>query len=369
MKKAAPIYLLGLVLSTVVVGWLNVDFLRANRMNKVGCSNDNISEAMDNILSAITIHGSNPQYYLNLGLLHAQVDSNLTLYNLLNNNQITRSEEIDSAITLFGKALLLNDKDVCALLNLGLLYWVTGDRTNAETSLQQAHHNWPNNQVVLTCIGLYYETAREYKQAEEYYALAASYSPEIFDSRFYEELRIRNKYLADNVLYRTIDIVSQRIFSDDSPIEYARMGRLYMIRGDVNSAEIWLKKSVEMLPNMNRPYLYMGQISLRGQDTTAARRLFNKALLLDAADVLTLYSLSTIETDTNKRKSYDLTIRHIARYFPDRIAVLNFNVYKAQPIGQSIVIQGFDDYIKTEIELLINTENPSMRGKCLHSLI
>jgi tetratricopeptide (TPR) repeat protein len=343
------IYLYSLIVSILIVGIVDVIILYANNDNKKACLELDPNKAIEDFHSAIKINPANPVYYINIGLLYGEIEKKLSIKNLINNN-IIHSTNLNAAIFNFEKAYSLNPDDMCICHNLGLLYQSIGKNQDAEFYLKRAYSLSKENSMILINLGLLYENSNRMGEAIEAYSEAIVYSPEIIDSQFYTDLIRKNTSLSANILDKSITYLEKDTIGDN-PINLARLGKMYLAQENISDAEKLFHKVITQLPNLNRPWFYLGQIAFTKKDSILAKEYFSKAELLDPSDVLPILYQSYLEKEDSDDKIvyYSKIVDFLERRVTNRY-IVNSSIYKAVSKKNTIIIPEFLDYIKPKVD-------------------
>jgi tetratricopeptide (TPR) repeat protein len=152
----------------------------------------------------------------------------------------------------------------------------------ALANLKRVYAVDPAQSIHPLSIGMICEKQGDMKCAYDYYARTLAIDPDISLSPFYREFRARHPQAADSVL----SIALRLIPSDNSPIYRARKGALHYFMGEYDQAGTHLTEAIAMLPDMNRPYYYLGEIAMTNGDTSRAMTLWNTSTTLDRNDKL-----------------------------------------------------------------------------------
>jgi tetratricopeptide (TPR) repeat protein len=166
---------------------------------------------------------------------------------------------VDSSIQYYLRAFSLNEDDLF-LHNTGWLYFVKGDSTKAQEYLKKAAAMDPNIALYHVSLGLMYEKSRYHEKALSEYSTAIRLSPDILDSDFFKSLKKRTPVVADSAMsYARQGLESFLTIKPDVKMQ-AKLAKIYLNSGREQEAYALLGSVTEKLPNLNRPYIYMGDI-------------------------------------------------------------------------------------------------------------
>lgn len=313
-----------ITLSTIAIAW-------ADNRNKLACNMTNTYKAIQTLHQAIKVNAINPLYYANLGLLYVRINA------------------IDSALVQFQKAYVLNSNDAGFCFNLGLLYQLQKDNKKSLEFIERAKAMEEYNVLFLVYLGLFYENCGNIEKAKSLYAEAISCDPSILDSSFYSELKQRDSLLTTNILDQSYRNLLCSNLSED-PIQLAHLGKILEVKGNILIADSILKRSICLLPNLNRPYLYLGQIALLNKDSIKAKMYFEKAVLLDPYDMFALLYQSKMERSDNKKQVYHSSILYLLKYRASSRYDMNMGIYKTASLGRTEICPDIEKYIQPQIE-------------------
>ena len=288
-----------------VFGFFQIQNSYADRLNNKACRIDSFYISKNYLEQAIRINPNNPLYYANLGLLYAQSDSSLSISNFIS-GFIIESAALDSAITYFEQSVSIGNNESMFMLNLGLLYALKGEYIKALTYINDSQSS---SDIYLLSFGILQEHVNNREVAKDLYVNALYQYPGLLDSHFYSDLKLRDSLLAEFVLCETEKLLTEEYLFSEDPIIAAKLGKIKLYLQKIDEAEILLNKATSELPSLNRPWLYLGNISeLRG-DTITAIEYYKKAEVLDFSDILPLFYLSRY--DKRSAEKIELMREHL----------------------------------------------------------
>ncbi|VFB13568.1 tetratricopeptide repeat protein [Bacteroides heparinolyticus] len=316
--------------SFLVVISVTLMVIWADNKNKVACNIKDENKAISICQQAININSSNPLYHANLGILYA------------------RQKDINNAIKHFQKACIQNPQDANFYFNMGLLYQMQRKVDKALMFLEKAKNIEPYNPMFLIFLGLLHENKGNIKEAKKMYVEAISHNPSILDSRFYSDLKLRNKLCSIIILKEAQEKLEQTTLHEN-PILLANLGKILQVRENLRKADSVLKKALLSLPNLNRPYLYLGQIASLRNDSLEAKKYYDKAVLLDPYDVSAIWHQAKMEKqDYKKRRLYDFVL-HLLKYRTSSRYDRNIGIYKTASLGKTEICANIGKYIQPQI--------------------
>ncbi|MBN1697451.1 MAG: tetratricopeptide repeat protein [Spirochaetales bacterium] len=81
---------------------------------------------------------------------------------------------------------------------------------------------------------------------------------------------------------------------------YARMGNVYMKQGNLDKAEAYLLKSIDVKPDSYPAYSYLGTLYEKRKRIDTAEEMYEKAIEIDPWDVISIYNLGLLYLDNNR---------------------------------------------------------------------
>lgn len=201
------------------------------------------------------------------------------------------SKQLFCAIALYEKAISLNPYDALFYHNLGWLYYCNNQKELALKYLQKAIQFNPNEAVYYISNGLLLET-KNMEQAIEVYKQALLLEPSILFSPFFAELSIRYPNMSLNMIEDVLNFLSVENELNYSPITEAKMGAVYLKMKKYDLSRIYLSNAIKILPNLSRPWCYLGIISIVLNDTGNIENNLKKSIYLNMSDYFPKYILS-----------------------------------------------------------------------------
>jgi tetratricopeptide (TPR) repeat protein len=203
---------------------------------------------------------------------------------------VTRNRDWNNDLTLYTSTLASEPNAWLIRNNLGYTLWHRGDSAGAEREWRAALAIKPENDIVLSNLGVVYKGKKRFPEAVEYFKRALS-----IDSKFTDaHLHLAETYLemgmmesAERHLRATVALSPLNIQGRN------RLGELYLQRGEMARAEEQFAKSVASQPNAGG-YHGLGDVSLSRGNREAAERDYQRALSLDPLDSYAHFQLATL---------------------------------------------------------------------------
>ncbi len=253
---------------------------------------------------ALAISSSNAIYHANKGLLiYSTLNSNLDVNSYASEKAYplpynTSEKKIEQAINEYRIALNLNPNDDCFWHNLSWLYIFQGKKALSKLCINNAIQISPETYLYYITAGIFQEHDESIIVALQYYEKAIILSPDLLESKFIMELKKREPLKFDSLLNRIINKLELSINKNYSPITKARLGKLYINKGFISKASTLIFEVTSELPNLPRPWYYLGIIK-KGSSISDAKHYLQKAITLNPNDALIQYERGKISQQEN----------------------------------------------------------------------
>ena len=255
-------------------------------------------------------------------------------------------DSVSLAIQHYRNACRLSPYDAMFHHNLGSLYLMNQQRDSALVYFSQALKLDPNTAIYHISKGLALESQQQ-EEAFKSYKQAILLSPDIIDAPFFAALRMRDSIKAQLLVENAADTLSQLLSEQYSPIIEAKYGKILLVLGQTESAYASLSHAVQILPNLSRPWYYLGDIEYRKGNFEAMLAYYNKAIFLSPYDHLPLYALAHYYKgmgEQAKSESYFRTAESAWRNRNSVHSMLSKNIYASAAEKNDILPKGlFDD--------------------------
>jgi tetratricopeptide (TPR) repeat protein len=274
--------------------------------------NNDLRLSLKCINKAIEYSSDNALLYAHKALIeYKELDENKIIN--LNNIKLEKKDiddvKLSAVINLYLKALSLNYNDDCFHHNLGWLYLLKGENRKAFQEISESIAIDSNIAIYHISKGLFFEINNQLDSALYEYKIAIKLSPDILDSYFYSGLKSRYYFKADSIVK-----VAKKELNDDftltkSPILCARLAKIYFTTQDTVEAKRLYEITVEVLPNLNRPWYYLAIIDGKyAKHKKTTETYLKRATLLDNSDYLPTLALADFYEQT--ALSYNTVIEY-----------------------------------------------------------
>lgn len=253
------------------------------------------------------------------------------------------TDDARQAATEYRKAVELNGQDPVAHHNLAWLDHLLGNNAEAHREWERAIALDPENAIFHLSFGLFLEETGEREAARRQYVAAIELSPAVLDSPFFSRLAARTPDDANWVVQQAISHIESRVGND--PILKARLGKLWLYRGNLQRAFELLESAAHDLPNLPMVWFNLGEVRrLQGNGDDAAA-CYNKARFLDAGLAGPPLRLGQMYGDAGQRdnaiQQLRLAVRNWGRINPPT-AAHNSRLYAG-------IVQPIDDLLPTTL--------------------
>jgi putative inorganic carbon (hco3(-)) transporter len=284
-----PFILYGIIFLIISISFLKKEKAESYYIDYVESINhNNYIRAKENIESAIRLAPKNAYYLASGGLTEERlIDKKFNVDIILAHNYAfneTEGGHIETSINYYRQAIMLNPLDDEYYYNLGWLYLFNKDINQSKIYFQHAiqlNHSIPVYRIGL---GIFYEYVGSIDSAFIEYGQAIQQQPSILDSPFYSDLKKRFLAKTEILLRQSIERLDKIYVLKNDPLIGARLAKLYLSCNEYEKSKILLKSVTSNLPNLPRPWLYLGDI-YQFTDTNKMLRCYQKAALLDQSDL------------------------------------------------------------------------------------
>jgi tetratricopeptide (TPR) repeat protein len=256
-------------------------------------------EAQAEIENAVRLSPKNAYYVAGKGLLDermmgAKLRSDVYLAGTADLDEDDK-RHVEGAMRAYERALALNPNDGCFHHNLGWLYALSGYREQAIDCFKKAIEADGASALYRVSFGLFYEQGGLTEDAANEYSLAIRLSPSLLDSRFFSDFKGRRPSKAEELVAGVAQYLKNQVRQTGDPFFKARLAKVYVYSGRPEALET-LRQTTRELPNLSRPWLYLGKLYELQSNDGEAKRCYDRAVFLDKSDYASQLQLG---------KSYD----------------------------------------------------------------
>jgi len=249
----------------------------------------------------------------------------------------------------FEKAVALNPADASFQSNLGILHLAIGDTLSGLKHLKQALMIAPHQSLYHILYGMVSPN-----ESHQRFVDAIYYSPDILDSKWFADLYAQDSsralyifndaqvMLSDSFAYRKNDYLLQ-----------ARLAKALLHQGKINEAEKLLFEVTIAMPNLNRPWMMLGDIAFKRNDTIALQ-YYERAMQLDPIDAHAKIRTGDWHLDKgNLSKAYGYYIDglRVSYLSPTEHSRRSFTIYNLYTVSNDVISPAFYWHIKPSINI------------------
>ena len=251
----------------------------------------------------------------------------------------------------FEKAVALNPADASFHSNLGVLNLAIGDTVNGLKHLKQALILAPHQSIYHLLYGMV-SSDESYQR----FVHAVYYSPDILDSEWFADL-----YTQDSLLALSIINDAQVMLSDsfacrkNDYLLQARLAKVLLHQDKINEAEKLLFEVTLAMPNLNRPWMMLGDIAFMRNDTIALQ-YYERAVQLDPNDAHAKIRIGDWYLDKgrlSKAFGYYIEGIRVSYLFPAEHSNRSRTIYNTYTVSNDVLPPAFYFYIKPYMNIQI----------------
>ena len=180
-------------------------------------------------------------------------------------------------------SLQLDGRDAVAHHNLAWLEHLLGDDATAAKDWRQSVEIDPDNAAFHLSYGMFLEESGAAQSSREQYESAIELTPSILESPFFTSYQSRSPEAADSIVKDSIARIESRLGQGGDPILEARLGKLYLHTGDIARAGKLLEEAAQQLPNLPLVWFNLGELNEARGDLEQAQICYNRARTIDAS--------------------------------------------------------------------------------------
>lgn len=289
-SSVLPYLLLGLFLvGTAWIYYTKGRYKKAeglmNEASKAQASGD-LQKAIGKMDQALLVAPDLAPYHEMAGLISGQINWNPAKVAI--DSMDLDQAKLAVAVSHLERAIQINPDDAGFHFNLACLLFLQHHSITevARTHFIKALNSEPANVEFLIGYGLLSEYSRDTVLAFALYEKAIRLDPELLQSEFFEDLARRRPSLPDKLTTRAILHLKNQLNSGYNTVFTARLGLLYWSTSNFVLAKKLFNQVMDDLPDLYRPYYYLGRMAELENDSILAQRLYQKSLYLNNRDYL-----------------------------------------------------------------------------------
>ncbi|WP_455961264.1 O-antigen ligase family protein [Bacteroides bouchesdurhonensis] len=189
------------------------------------------------------------------------------------------------------KAIAQNPNDNLLKYNLAMVLKQEGKKDSAMWIVKQLSDAFPDNALYHTGIYCIEKGEKDKQERKKHLLSAIKTMPQLLETQLWANAIDEDNSLLDELL---ANLNTERLEDISDPIRLAKYGKIYFLINNFEMAEKYLLKSVEILPSLSNPWLYLSQIAYEKGDTDKGYRYMK----------YTSHSKSTRNKDNPKEEEY-----------------------------------------------------------------
>jgi len=178
------------------------------------------------------------------------------------------------------------NRDATFSHNIAWLHFILGDHSRSIDLLKETVVRQPNVALYHVSLGIMYEKEKKLNNALHEYETAVRLSPDLLESEFFNYLKAQHPDLAKTAIVNAKLKLEKMMAESPSVKTNAKLARLNLSLNNIDTAFKQLKNVITKLPNLNRPYIYLGDIYQTGGDSSAMLKNYQMASKFNSKDFL-----------------------------------------------------------------------------------
>ncbi|MDR2909945.1 MAG: O-antigen ligase family protein [Bacteroidales bacterium] len=299
---------------------------------------------LEKLQKSLSLSSNNAILHANKGIYLLSKISGYDSLVFLNN---IPDSTLSQAKVAFKRAVELNPADAAFQSNLGILNLATGDTVNALQHFKQSLNLAPHQSIYHILCGIMCCDDSLYSHQRFVHALY--YSPDVLDSKWfaglYEQDSIKAKYVVKDAQTMICDSL---VLRKNDYLLQSRLAKLLLYQGKTDDAENLLREVTQAMPNLNRPWLMLGDIASARNDTVALQ-YYERAMQLDPNDAwakLRTGDWHLNKDDLSKSFGYYIDALRSAYLTPTEHSRRTMSMYRTQTVSNDVIPTAFYWYIR-----------------------
>lgn len=162
------------------------------------------------------------------------------------------------------KAIAKNPNDNLLKYNLAMVLKQEGKKDSAMWIVKQLSDAFPDNALYHTGIYCMEKGEKDKQERKKHLLSAIKTMPQLLETQLWTNAIDEDNSLIDELLAK---LNTEKLENISDPIRLAKYGKIYFLINNFEMAEKYLQKSVEILPSLSNPWLYLSQIAYEKGDT------------------------------------------------------------------------------------------------------
>ena len=247
-----------------------------------------IQKSLKYIDKALTLSPKNITLNKNKAIALANNSFNIEVLegdpNLLNISNLNK-DSLSLSLKYLHQVLDYKPLDSETFHNLGWVNFVLGNDEKASFYFNKAIELNPYISEYHISFLFYSIKNKKEKDIAKHLSIALMLSPDILESKFYREFSKKYPLIAFEATQDAISKLKHKIINEPNTILKARLARLLLNENPIKSFQLFEEVTIS-LPNLDRPWMYMGFIASNTGDTIKAKKYFKNSLFFGKKDFL-----------------------------------------------------------------------------------
>lgn len=244
----------------------------------------------------------------------------------------------------FSHAVALNPADASFQANLGITYLAAGDVINALHHIKQSSKLAPHQSLYYMLCGMLFAD-----DSHRQFVHAVYYSPDILDSKWFSELCVLDSIRANSIILDAVTMLSDSLtHHKNNHLLQARLAKLFLRQGKVDAAKNLLYEVTQAMPNLNRPWLMLGDIASSRNDTIALQ-YYERSMLLDPNDAwvkMRMGDWHLNKGNLSKAFGYYIEVLRLTYLVPTEHSLRSYTMYRTPTVSNDVIPPAFYRYIR-----------------------
>jgi Lipid A core - O-antigen ligase and related enzymes len=264
-------------------------------------------------------------------------------------NTHTPDSTLFKAKKSFEKAVALNPADASFQSNLGVINFAIGDTLNGLKYLNRALILAPHQSIYHILHGM-----TSSNESNRHFVHAVYYSPDMLDSKWFTDLCKQDSSRAFSIVNDAQVMLSDSLVCRKNDyLLQARLAKVLLHQDKINEAEKLLFEVTLAMPNLNRPWMMLGDIAFLRNDAIALR-YYERAIQLDPSDAFAKIRIGDCYLEKgNLSKAFEYYIDGLRAYCfsPTEHSRRSFTIYNTYTVSNDVLPPAFYWHISPYINV------------------
>jgi tetratricopeptide (TPR) repeat protein len=182
------------------------------------------------------------------------------------------------------QAIKKNPKDFQLQYNLAIVLNKKGNIDESFDILNKLTNHFPKNPLYHAGLSQLFCSKQNMQKATDHLVQAILLSPELLNSQIYTN-SINNNERLDSMIHTRLKYeINRKNNVQNDPLQLARHARILLHSGDTLLSQSYLEYVTGQMPNLPRPWCYLGIIAFENKDSLNGRKYLKASLSIDPTD-------------------------------------------------------------------------------------